>query len=111
MVAKVKGEIEILDPTPDEYDVEALELALRSEGLNNKVLGLLGNGKPNALPLLEAIAEVISTRYEFAGIVKRNRKTFGKVDFYPGERKPREVDGLIMEFVEKCDLVLSGVGD
>ena len=106
-----KNEIEILDPTPDAYDVDDLKLAPYPEGLDDKVVGLLGNNKPNALPLLEAIAEVLSRRYRFAGIVKQNRKTFGKVDFYPGDRKAQASDQLIMSFADKCDFVLCGVGD
>ena len=103
--------IEVLDPTPDAYDVDDLKLVPYPEGLENKVIGLLGNNKPNALPLLEAITDILDKRYKFADIVKKNRKTFGKVDFHPGDKKAQAPDEFIMSFIEKCDFVLCGVGD
>jgi hypothetical protein len=78
------------------------ELAPRTmHTLDGARLGLLGNTKLNADAVLAAIGDLLGERYALESIVARTKPTFSR----PAE------DGMVDEMVEKCDVVIAGVGD
>ena len=93
-------ELWVLDPTTEPDPLEA-SAAPRLDTLNNKVLGILDNAKPNADRILDMVAELIAKKYELAGLVKRRK---------PGASRgaPQEI---LDELARECDFVIVGVGD
>lgn len=90
-------EWEVLNPEA-EYDKPVQELAPRLTDLDNKKIGLFGNGKPNADKLLDALGELLQKRYPNLAVIK-----------YPlwiGAG-----DENIRRMAEECDGVIAAVGD
>lgn len=100
-------EIEMLDPTGEPRKT-LIALAPRVNSLDGKTLGLLSNGKPNAMLILESLARLLSQRYHLAGIVKLNRGD--DVGLYH-RRVMGKADERLVEFANRSDIVLCGVGD
>lgn len=101
MVAEATGtRMVVLDPTSAPLPVDA-KLADRPDTLDGKVLGLLDNHKHNASSLLEAVQELLSQRYELAGVVRASK---------PDVSRPCPSE-IIDELVESCDLVVTAIGD
>ena len=90
----------LLDPT-----VEALpditHLAPRPDTLDGKVVGLLANGKRNGEELLDAVYSLLQDTYEFQGVVRLNK----------GDSSRPAPQHIMDELLEKCDLVITGIGD
>ena len=100
------NEIEMLDPT-GVPKVKSVPLAPRVDSLNGKTVGLLGNGKANAMPLLESLAKLLSRRYQLGGIVRLDRGDDRRITY----RVMGKVDEALKNFVSRSDVVLSGIGD
>lgn len=75
--------------------------APRLAGLRGKRVGLLDNSKSNANKLLDAMAAILDTQYDFAEIVHYRK---------PSASKP-VAPAVIDEIVQTCDFVIVGVGD
>jgi hypothetical protein len=90
----------VLDPTVEPIPVHAI-VAQRPTTLNGKTVGLLANGKRNAGELLEAVYEVLSDRFEFAGAVVRNK----------GNASRPCPASIIEEMADQCDVVITASGD
>jgi hypothetical protein len=79
----------------------SLALAVRPGTLKGKTIGLLSNSKLNADAVLSAIGDLLSQRYEIAGVVHRAKPNFS----LPAP------DATFQELISQCDVVLAGVGD
>jgi hypothetical protein len=90
----------VLDPTAEPVAGE-VTLAPRPDSLDGKVIGLLDNSKLNSDRFLDMLAEELSERYSFAGIVRARKPTASRI----------VPDDTLREFVEKCDVVITAVGD
>ena len=90
----------VLDPTAEPVTGQAT-LASRPNSLDGKVIGLLDNSKLNSDRFLDMLAEDLSERYHFAGIVRARKPTASRV----------VPDDTLKDFVDKCDVVITAVGD
>lgn len=95
----------ILDPTGRVRTaavVAETKLATRPAGLFGARIGLLENTKQNAELLLTELAELLRSEHGAAGVeVLRTKRAFA-------QPAPPE---LIAEYAERCDVVITGVGD
>lgn len=92
--------LQVLDPTVQPIPSEGV-VADRPETLDGKVIGLLANGKLNSEEILALTQEVLADRYEFKGVVARNKRNASRPC-------PEEI---IDELVEQCDVVITSSGD
>ena len=92
--------LEVLDPTAETIPAGAV-VAPRPATLDDTVLGLLANGKPNSDALLDMVHEVLADRYEFKEVVARNKGNASR----PCDK------GIIEELAERCDVVITASGD
>ncbi|MDP6184044.1 MAG: hypothetical protein QF609_09515 [Gammaproteobacteria bacterium] len=92
--------IRVLDPTFERV-ISQQGMADRPTTLNGAVVGLMANSKKNAEPLLEAIYDVLSERFEFGG---RHAVNKGNASA-PAE--PEFLDKLASE----VDVVITSNGD
>jgi hypothetical protein len=70
-------------------------------GLQGKVVGFIDNAKPNFDHLVDDLAELLTTRYGVAKIIKRKKRAAS----VPAD------DAVYKELSEQCDLVITGSGD
>jgi len=94
------GTVMLYDPTallPGALPGSARKL----EGLAGKVVGFIDNAKPNFNHLVDDLAELLTSRYGVAKVVKR-RKQAASV--------PAPAD-MVAELAERCDVVITGSGD
>ena len=96
----IKTRLEVLDPTVEPVPAHTI-IARRPETLDGTVLGLLANGKSNSVELLSLVHEVLADRYDFKGVVERNKGNASRP--CPSE--------IIEEMTEQCDVVISASGD
>ena len=68
----VAERLQVLDPTVQAIPEDAV-VARRPDTLDGKVIGLLANGKINSEEILALTQEVLADRYEFAGVIARNK--------------------------------------
>lgn len=92
--------LRVLDPTVQPIPAEGV-VADRPETLDGKVIGLLANGKLNSEEILALTQEVLADRYEFKGVVARNKRNASRPC----------PDEIIDELVEQCDVVITSSGD
>ena len=92
--------LRVLDPTVQPIPAEGV-VADRPETLDGKVIGLLANGKLNSEEILVLTQEVLADRYDFKGVVARNKRNASRPC-------PEEI---IDELVEQCDVVITSSGD
>ena len=92
--------LRVLDPTVQPIPAEGV-VADRPETLDGKVIGLLANGKLNSEEILALTQEVLADRYEFKGVVARNKRNASRPC-------PEEI---IDELVAQCDVVITSSGD
>ena len=69
--------------------------------LDGVTIGLLANGKMNSVEMLTALHDVLADRYEFGGVVERNKMNASRPC----------PEGIIDEMVAKCDVVITSSGD
>jgi hypothetical protein len=92
----------MIDPTGGPAAASAgPRLAARPARLDGLVVGLVANPKKNAEPFLDAVGELLAAEYGTADVV-RTRKT-SITDPIP--------KATLDELVQRCDVVLIGVGD
>ena len=89
-----------LDPTVAPLPSEGV-VADRPTTLDGLTVGLLANGKLNSEEMLTAIHDVLADRFEFAGVVERNKRNASRPC-------PEEI---IDEVVDLCDVVITSSGD
>ena len=92
--------LEVLDPTFDHIPASAV-IAPRPSTLDGATIGLLSSGKPYAAGFLEMVEEVLADRYEFAGIVARNKGNASR---------PAPKD-MLADLAVRCDAVITASGD
>ena len=92
--------LQALDPTVQPIPEEAV-VAERPDTLDGKVIGLLANGKINSEEILALTQEVLADRYEFKGVVARNKRNASRPC----------PDEIMDELVDLCDVVITSSGD
>ena len=92
--------LEVLDPTVEPIPAEAV-IAPRPETLDGTTLGLLANGKPNSVELLDMVHQVLADRYEFETVLARNKGN---------SSRPCPTD-IVEEMAEQCDVIITATGD
>jgi hypothetical protein len=90
----------LLNPTDQEM-LQQRTLAPRLAELRGKVGGFLDNRKQNANVVLDHIAIRLSHEYGMAGAVHRAKFIYSRV------AEPSSID----ELAERCDFVLTAIGD
>ena len=90
----------VLDPTVAPLPADGV-IADRPPTLNGARLGLLANGKLNSEEMLTALHDVLADRFDFAGVVERNKMNASRPC-------PEEI---IDELAELCDVVITSSGD
>ena len=92
----------VLDPTVDPAVQEATQaLAPRVSSLNDKILGILWNRKPNGDVLLLRIKEQLSQRFNFKGSNWREK---------PAAENSADI-ATLEELARTSDLVINALGD
>ena len=92
--------IAVLDPTVAPLPTDGV-VADRPKTLDGARIGLLANGKMNSVEMLIALHDVLADRYEFGGVIERNKMNASR---------PCPED-IIDELVDKCDVVITSSGD
>ena len=92
--------IAVLDPTVAPLPADGV-VADRPATLDGVTIGLLANGKMNSVEMLIALHDVLADRYEFGGVIERNKMNASR---------PCPED-IIDELVDKCDVVITSSGD
>lgn len=100
MTEVVSGRLVVLDPTVG-AESRALERAPRLETLQGKVIGLLDNTKLNSDKFLAYLQEELGRQFGVAGFVLRRKKGASTV----------AAAELLDELAERCDGVITAVGD
>lgn len=90
----------ILDPTAPTPAADASS-PWQLEGLQGKVVGFVDNAKPNFNHLVDALSEVLVSRYGVAKVVKTRK---------PSASVPADKQALA-SIVSEADLVITGSGD
>ena len=92
--------IAILDPTAPLPSAEASR-PWQLDSLQGKVVGFVDNAKPNFNHLVDALSEVLVSRYGVAKVVKTRK---------PSASVPADKQALA-SIVSEADLVITGSGD
>ena len=92
--------LEVLDPRVLPIPEQAI-IAPRPASLDGLSIGLLANGKHNSEELLEMVYEVLADRYEFSGVISKNK----------GNASRPCPEELLDELAERCDIVVTSTGD
>ena len=99
-MATEQAQMVLLNPT-----VEALpdntNMAPRLPDLNGRVLGLLANGKRNSDTLLDAVTSLLQDTYDVKEVVRLNKRDVSR----PAKQE------IVDELVERCDAVITAIGD
>jgi hypothetical protein len=91
--------LRILDPTVGPDRAESA-LAPRVPELDDKVLGLLANGKVNAERLLDLVREGLAARYRLREVITVTKPSASRV------AAPE-----VLEQLGRCDAVVTAIGD
>ena len=99
MEARQSSEVkwDVLNPEA-EYELLVQTTAPRLADLHRKTIGLFWNGKPNGDILLDAIGKLLKQRFENIELIK--------FDLYIGVGPEN-----IRQMAERCDGVVTGIGD
>jgi hypothetical protein len=95
-----KSMLQVLDPRVQPIPQHAI-IAPRPASLDGLSIGLLANGKQNSEELLEMVQEVLADRYEFSGVITKNK----------GNASRPCPEDLLDELAERCDIVVTSTGD
>ncbi|MBI2867433.1 MAG: hypothetical protein HYX97_03750 [Chloroflexi bacterium] len=81
-------------------------LVARPETLDNKVVAVMDNGKPNAGPLMERVAKLLGQRFKIAEVVtfKRMSNTSQWWNYEP-------LTDRLNAYPKKIDVAITGMGD
>ncbi len=78
------------------------EMAQQSLGeLAGKVVGFIDNAKPNFDHLVDDLAELLTSRYGVARVIKKKKRAASVA----------AEETVYRELAEQCDLVITGSGD
>ncbi len=99
MVTTLKA-FELLDPTVDLQTVY-YPISPRVSGLDGKVIGMLDNAKSNFNNLLDDLEVLLRENCPNATIIRRRK---------PGASTGCPPDTM-RELLEKCDAIITGLGD
>jgi hypothetical protein len=91
----------LLDPTGESGRETDTTLTARPGALRGLTIGLLENTKPNAVPLLRAVARQIRDRYGAGEIKLFSKGYFGT---------PVE-ESVVQQMLHNCDFAVAGIGD
>ncbi len=91
--------MDVLDPRGIPVN-DANELAQRPTSLQEVRLGVLSNGKPNSVRLLDTIQHELEQRVHFTEVVSRNKR----ISSIPAPEP-------IMDDLVQCDVVINAIGD
>mgnify|MGYP001368102196 CR=1 FL=1 len=89
----------ILNPMMS-YPEERTKLAPRLDTLDDKTVGILGNGFPGADEMMERVEEILWERFDLKGTVVKQKAYFGE----PAPKETAE------ELVASCDVVFTAIG-
>ncbi len=95
-----ESKIRVLDPT-GQPTIAQQGMAPRPDTLDGAVVGLLANQKLNAEPLLEAIYDVLSERFELGGRVAVNK----------GDASRPAAPEVLDSIASDVDVVITANGD
>ena len=102
--------LEMLSPLPEYLDEQAgtVPLAPRPETLDGLTVGLLSNWRPSASAILDAVGDLLVSRFEISGLDKQQ----------PVRELPYRTGGLIDPLgetldalTEQVDVVVTATGD
>lgn len=89
-------------PTAPSAQSQAFSLtAQRFQDLDGKVIGLVENGKFNSDRLLDELGELLAAQYAIKDVVRECKEYFGRP--IPEEHA--------RELANRCDVVITGIGD
>ena len=97
---KVRG-LRLVNPTGQDMDPGEFRLSNRPQDLKGKTLGLLENSKANSDKVLIELGEILNQEFEFKEILYFSKHNASL------PTKPE----VIKEILEKCDILVAGVGD
>lgn len=89
----------ILDPIGIP-SVRPQQLRRTLQGLENKVIGFIDNGKPNFHYLIDELEELLVRKYGVSSVVRHRKR--GSVPIG---------DSAIDSLVSRCDAIITGSGD
>ncbi len=93
------GNMLVFDPAAGQQS-ESQQLRPTLDDLTGKVVGFIDNAKPNFNLLVDDLAELLTSRFGVASVVKH--------------RKPGQVpvsEAVLKDLTERCDAVITGSGD
>ena len=93
--------LQLVVPTGEDMDPGEFHLTRRPSDLRGKTLGLLENNKDNSDKVLKELGEILDQELEFKEILYFSKHDAGL------PTKPE----VINEILERCDLLVIGVGD
>lgn len=76
-------------------------MAKRIDSLDDRVLGLLANGKVNADRLLELVRDSLGVRYRLREVIVRAKPSASRV----------ATTEVLDELARECDAVVTAIGD
>ena len=92
----------LVSPVPEKKASAAFALAPRDFAtLDGMVVGLLDSSKRNSDRFLDGLGELLQARYALKGIVREQKPYFGNP----------VPDDQAASLAERCDVVITGVGD
>jgi hypothetical protein len=94
------GKIEILVPVA-EANFEEIRTAERPSNLDEKVIGLMWDGKPNGDLLLNHVGEALEKKFLLSEILMKSKP----------RASSRAPDEVLEELSTKCNLVILAIGD
>ncbi len=94
------GTVLLYDPTATRLD-KAAQTLQTLDGLRGKVVGFIDNAKPNFNHLVDALAELLVSRYGASAVLKRKKRAASVA----------APEAVYKELAERCDLVITGSGD
>ena len=90
----------VYDPTSGPA-AKKMVMAQRTETLQNGVLGVIDNGKPNSDTVLNQVVKGIQSRYPLNEVISIKKESVSHA----------VEDGAAKKLAGKCDFVVAGIGD
>ena len=97
---EITTKVTILDPTVQALP-DSTSMAPRPQSLEGVTLGLLANGKRNSDEMLRNVCALLQDIYQFKEVVELNKRDVSRPAPQP----------IIDELVDKCDVVITAIGD
>ena len=93
--------MQLVNPTGLDMDPGEFYLTPRPKDLKGKTVGLLENTKANSDKVLKELGGMLNSEYEFKDVLYFSKHSAGL------PTKPE----VINEILEKCDVLVVGIGD